>query len=201
MDPVSANQQVIGDMGADQAARIRTWWARIAETVTAAGGIGRALSLAEPASYVEDQLWILLDLDWDKFPVAVRRDGRQLTPNETSRVATMMHRSLRDSLSRWAQEVDTANGRQTDVNPSQAKKREVSAPEPLRSLAARLNSLPDEIVITVDGSRRQPSQPSQKANTAEWEALVTKMEAATVKSKKDAKLAVARKAPVDKADS
>lgn len=96
-----AEQQVIGNMGADLAARIKAWWAPILETITAAGGIGRALSLAEPASYIEDQLWIRLDLDWGRFPAAVRKDGRPLTPNETSRVATMMHRSLRDSLSRW----------------------------------------------------------------------------------------------------
>jgi Holliday junction resolvasome RuvABC ATP-dependent DNA helicase subunit len=201
VNPVRAEQQVIGNMGADLAARIKAWWAPILETITAAGGIGRALSLAEPASYVEDQLWILLDLDWGRFPAAVRKDGRPLTPNETSRVATMMHRSLRDSLSRWAQEVATANERQADTGPSKAPEREASVPDPLRSLAARLNSLPDQVVITVDKSRARPVQPSRKANTAAWEAAVAKGETAVARAEKKIEGALARKVSADTTDS
>ncbi len=58
-----AEQRVIGNANADQAVRIKAWWTSVMETITSAGGIGKALSLAEPGGFYEDLLWVLLDLD------------------------------------------------------------------------------------------------------------------------------------------
>lgn len=107
-----AEQRVIGNANADQAVRIKAWWTSVMETITTAGGVGKALSLAEPDGYTEDLLWVLLDLDWDRFPVAVRRDGRPLTLAEMSRLAGMVtRRAIRDGVSRWARDVGLATSK------------------------------------------------------------------------------------------
>ena len=199
--PVNAGQRVIGNIDADQAARIKTWWTTIAETILAAGGIGNALGLAEPKSYAEDLLWLLLDLDWTRFPVAVRKDGRPLTPGETSRAAMLTRRFIRDSLSRWAREVAVATEQQADARPSHVQGGEVSGPRPFRNHAARLNSLPGQTVTAADGSRAQPTRPSREADAAKWEAVVAGIETGSAELAKKVEGAPGRKVTIDTVNS
>jgi hypothetical protein len=93
----------------DLVARVKAWWASIMETVTAAGGMGEAIRLVEPRSYVEDWLWVLLDLDWSRFPEAIRKDGTKFGSTESSHVKSVIeHAMFRDAISKWAQKVDQA---------------------------------------------------------------------------------------------
>jgi 5-methylcytosine-specific restriction endonuclease McrA len=89
----------------DQAARITAWWAAIEEAVTAAGGIRRALDLVAPGAYYEDLLFALVDLDWNRFPELVRKDGRL---PESKRADGVKHSIFREKLSKWANAVKAA---------------------------------------------------------------------------------------------
>ena len=157
-----AEQRLIGDASADQATRIKAWWTPIMETITTAGSLDKALGLVEPEDYLEDLLWVLVDLDWARFPVAMRRDGRPLMRSEMSRAAGVVtYRVFRDRLSRWAQDVALATANKKPQQPQSAGSHFRPLSEAAKSSAVRghdglqqirdlgdaLNSLPDQVVI------------------------------------------------------
>lgn len=90
----------------DQAARIRAWWATIEEAITAVGGISKALDLVAPGAYYEDLLFALVDLDWNRFPELVRKDGR--LPESKRAHGVFEHSIFREKLSKWANAVRAA---------------------------------------------------------------------------------------------
>lgn len=147
----------------DQAAHIRAWWVTIAEAIAAAGGINQALSLKNPGGYYEDLLFRLLDLDWERFPEAVRKDGRPFRIREVDGVGSGI---FRDHLSKWADAVKlSASGQQSEQSPGAVgRNRRPESEEPrevqqgrvvsheelmgqLQALGGALNALPDQVTV------------------------------------------------------
>jgi TIR domain len=92
----------------DQAVRIRAWWATIEEAIAAAGGVSQALNLVAPESYDEDQLFRLLELDWERFPQAVGKDGSPLGGLSIAWAREVQSSRVRNKLSEWAKAVNLA---------------------------------------------------------------------------------------------
>jgi hypothetical protein len=91
-----------------QAPRIRAWWATIEEAIAAAGGVDKALNLVAPESYYEDQLFFLLELDWERFPQAVGKDGSSLSGLSVAWAREVQYSRVRNKLSEWAEAVKLA---------------------------------------------------------------------------------------------
>jgi hypothetical protein len=91
-----------------QAVRIRAWWATIEEAIAAAGGVTQALNLVAPESYYEDQLFWLLELDWERFPRAIGKDGNPLGGLSIAWAREAQSGRVRDKLSEWAKAVKLA---------------------------------------------------------------------------------------------
>jgi Cdc6-like AAA superfamily ATPase len=162
----------------DLVARIKAWWASIMETVTATGGMGEAIRLVEPQSYVEDWLWVLLDLDWSRFPEAIRKDGTKCGSTESSHVKSVIeHAMFRDAISKWARKVELArSGRPPVQEPrpegrssgyeealSQARKEVLNQ---LHRLRAASGNTPNRVTLT---NKAQPTQkaPKQEASASQ----------------------------------
>ena len=138
----------------DQIARIKAWWASIMDVITAVGGIGEALRLVEPKrAFLEDTLWLLVDLDWERFPEAVHKDGR-IIDRWVERLIIrhiVQFRGDRDELTQWARDVERASSGQPPVEDAKPNGRVIRHEE----LLGQLHSLPEEIVVT---TKVQPIQ-------------------------------------------
>jgi 5-methylcytosine-specific restriction endonuclease McrA len=156
----------------DQVARVRAWWASIMQTVTAAGGMGEAIRLVEPKNdYSEDLLWMLLDLDWSRFPEAIRKDGTQFGPRERVRVESVMqYRSSRDKLSQWARDVELARSGCSPVEEPKPERRVIGHKEllgRLQGLKAALDNLPKQITVTTKAQKPTSAKPSPQPHGEE----------------------------------
>jgi len=106
--PGSAHQGVVGD---DRRGH-RCGWGR-----------HEALNLVALEGSDEDQLFFLLELDWERFPQAVGKDGRSLSGLSVAWAREVQYSRVRNKLSEWAKAVKLAvSQEQPPPEPEQSSK-------------------------------------------------------------------------------